>query len=243
MMLRLLILTSIACTSPHFQSGGATASGAASIRLACAAVEQETDPIRLKCDLHNQSDGDIFVLLSDAALDGPIGSANYVDRLAGGERYENVLQFGSKTGKGLDRGGMSHPWVDLTNDDLRRLQRIVAGSPMSIEISADIGAIGPNSQLAEIVVRLKLIYVRETRLRSVQRRADLPDQCRALLDTVLRHDEGRAPVSGRIGTRRVEPGLRMLTDGCHDKISEQCEHVYSEVMAVGRSVVRDGGPG
>lgn len=208
------------------------ASSGARVRLTCSVPERPASrAIQMSCKVDNKAGEDIVILLSDAALDGPIGTPGYfLDRLPGGQRYENVLQFGIGPKKGFNRTSFSHPWVDLTDDDLGRLRRIAADESVTVEIQVDLDGIEQLATQEEILVRLKLVYATEAKLRSVQLRSDVSESCRQLLGRSLK--EARVSDSDQLGTRRLEPGLKMLLDGCHDRISDQFEHVYSVILDV-----------
>jgi len=231
-MNRLFALTIIVCSLAHIETKAGGVSTGIGVRLMCSASDCATPQvIDLLCELENRTGEGIVISLSDATLDGPIGTPGYLHRLAGGQRYENVLQFGARHEKAFNRGSISHPWVDLTNDDMKRLRRLAAGESATVAVQVDgIEIDDSEERQIDILTRLKLIYASETRLRSLQSRSDLPDGCSKLLEASLSRDEAAEP--NRIGTRRPEHGSRIVTNGCNDRISELFEHVFSNFVEV-----------
>jgi len=206
--------------------------------LECASpTKVSKEGLILHCTIRNNGNDAILFLQSDATLDGPMDAVGYIHRMAGGRRYENVLQFGCDCRDAFEAGGLSHPWVDLTDDDLRALRYLAPGAVATIKVKLDGDAIARARMNGNnCVLRLKLVYAREPQLRSRRLRAVLPPACNELLEEAM--VLSKAGGGRLIRMRMPEPGLRGVLNGCNDEVSSIFEHVFSNFVELQDSAIR-----
>src|SRR5262249_28606258 len=145
-------------------------------------------------------------------VDGPLGRKKYLDKYPNGSRYENVLQYAASM-HDIEHAGSVHARVDLTDGDIEELRKVDAHNSMTIDVKVNVARLQPQ----KVFIRLKLLYARERDLRSVLE-ATKPYPCSNVLATLL-EETAKGTEKVEIGARIVRPGIKALSDGCHDRIS------------------------
>ncbi len=185
----------------------------------------------LTCTIQNPCTTDIFVLTSPLTLEGPRSDQPLPRRHTSGDRYENVFEYDRGVGNLQEEGVLFDPWVIPTPEEISAMLKVAGGQTASLSVNWKPGsALFKASPEMWWIIRIKLIYLSESRLNSLrnddQLRAACPGRPLKEIETTLRTWSSTVPFK----TREWREGRGYESGLCDDALSLIFEHLYSNQM-------------
>ena len=188
--------------------------------------------IEITCVIENRSTTDIFVLTSPLTLEGPRSDQPLPRRHTNGDRYENILEYDRGVGKFHEEGILFDPWVIPTPEEISSMLKIPQGSVATLLVRWKVdNAIFTSSPEAWWTIRLKLVYLSESRLYSLRNDGHLKTACpeRPLSQIESTLPAWLSPVQFMI--REWKSGRGYESGLCDDALSLVFEHLYSNQIS------------
>ncbi len=186
----------------------------------------------LTCTIGNSCTTDIFVLTSPLTLEGPRSDQSLPRRHTSGDRYENVFEYDRGVVNLQHEGVIFDPWVIPTPEEMSAMLRVAEGQTVSFTVSWSPGSDSlPAATEMWWTIRIKLVYLAESRLNSLRDDEQLIATCPGIpfkkIEAELR--PWSAPVS--FMTRKWKEGRGYEAGLCDDALSLVFDHLYSNQMS------------